>query len=334
MRQLSTLLSAGIPLVDAITALRNRQIRPALRSALEGVRNDLVGGDSFERAIAKHPDIFPDLYAGMIRAGEASGGLDAVLTRIAEHAESTARLQGQFRSAMTYPIIMMVVGGGIVTFLLAYVVPQVTRVFLESGQSLPWPTRMLMALGGFVAAWGLYVVAALAMAVLAIRAYSQSRAGRRRVERIAFAVPWLGIVIRNVAMARFAHTLATMISGGMPLVEALEVSRSVTGSELLGDALTHAKEAVSQGEPLAPNLDKTGLFNPMVVDMINVGERSGDIANMLNRAATALDEEVAANVETMAGMLEPIMILAMAGVVLFVVLAVLLPVFEMNQLVR
>jgi general secretion pathway protein F len=334
LRQLSTLLAAGVPLVDAVGSVRNRQLPPALAAALTAVRTDITAGESFERALRKHPSVFPLVYIGMVRAGEASGALDRVLAQIADHAEANARLQAQFRSAMTYPAVMMLVGTGIVVFLLSYVVPQVTRVFLEAGQTLPLPTRMLMAAGQILADYGLVLLAAVAGIALALRQYAQTEAGSRRVERILFRLPWLGTVLRNVAMARFAHTMSTTLSGGMTLVDALEVSRGVTGSALVSDALIEASAAVSRGEQLAPSLLRGDLFNPMVLDMIAVGERSGAIDSMMTRAAEALDEEVRVNVETMSSLLEPLMILAMAGVVLIVVLAVLLPVFEMNQLIR
>ena len=334
LRQLATLLGAGIPLVDAIGSLRNRPMRPQLAGALDSIKAEVTAGESFHAAAAKHPGVVPAIYTGMIRAGEASGALDRVLGRIADHAESTARLQGQLRSAMTYPVIMMLVGGGIVTFLLAYVVPQVTRVFLESKQALPLPTRMLMALGRFVGAYGLYVLALLALGALAVRTYAGTEKGRRRYERVMMRIPWFGAVVRNVVMARFAHTLSTLLSGGMPLVEALDITRDATGSTVIGDELTRVRQEVSEGQSLAGSLSSGGLFHPMVVDMIAVGERSGELERMLTRSAEALDEEVRTNVEIMASVLEPAMIVLMAGVVLFVVLAVMLPVFEMNQLVR
>ncbi len=334
LRQLATLLSAGIPLVDALGSLIARGLKPNVAAALETIRTELIGGESLERAVSRHPEVFPPIYHGMIRAGEASGALDRVLVRIADHAESNAKLQGQLRSAMTYPAIMMLVGGGIVSFLLAYVVPQVTRVFAESGQLLPWPTRALMAAGAFLASYGLYLLLALSVLALSARYYAGTAVGRRRLERLVMALPWMGDVVRNVAMARFSHTIATMMSGGMTLLGALDMSRGVTGSTLVDDALFEAGEAVRQGGQLAPNLDASGLFNPMVTDMIGVGERSGELERMLERAAEALDEEVRGNVETMTSLIEPIMILLMAAVVLFVLLAVLLPVFEMNQMVR
>jgi len=334
LRQLATLLAAGVPLVDAVGSVGGRQLPPPLAAALAAVRADLTAGESFEQALKKHPSVFPPVYVGMVRAGEASGALDRVLVQIAEHAESSARLQAQFRAAMTYPVIMMLVGTGIVIFLLSYVVPQVTRVFLEAGQSLPLPTRILMAAGRFTSDYGLILFVLAGCGFFAVRYYARTVQGARRVERLLYAAPWLGPVLRNVAMARFGHTMGTTLSGGMTLVDALEVSRGVTGSALVSDALADAADAVSRGEPLASTLARDQLFNPMVVDMIAVGERSGSIDTMMVKAAQALDEEVRNNVETMAGVLEPMMILLMAGVVLLVVLAVLLPVFEMNQLIR
>jgi general secretion pathway protein F len=334
LRQLATLIGAGIPLVDAIGSLRNRPLRPRMAAALDTMRADVTAGSSFYSATLKHPDVVPPIYTGMIRAGEASGALDRVLARIADHAQSTARLQGQLRSAMTYPIVMMLVGGGIVTFLLAYVVPQVTRVFIEAKQTLPLPTRALMALGRFAAAYGLYLLAFVAAATLGLRTYATTARGRRAYESVAYRMPWIGTVMRNVVMARFAHTLSTLLAGGLPLVEGLTISRDATGSALVGDEIEGARQAVSEGHALAACLGKSRLFHPMIVDMIAVGERSGELEQMLSRAADALDEEVRTSVEVMASVLEPAMILLMAGVVLFVVLAVLLPVFEMNQLVR
>jgi general secretion pathway protein F len=334
LRQLATLLAAGVPLVDAVGSVRARQLPAALSAALGTVKADLIAGESFERALRKHPGVFPPVYVGMVRAGEASGALDTVLVQIAEHAESSAQLQAQFRSAMTYPVIMMLVGTGIVVFLLTYVVPQVTRVFLEAGQRLPLPTRALMAAGRFTSDYGLLLLGMAGAGALGLRYYAGTPAGSRRVERLFYSTPWIGPVLRNVAMARFAHTMATTLSGGMTLVDALGVCRGVTGSALVSDALDDAAEAVSRGDSLAPTLARAGLFNPMVVDMIAVGERSGSIDKMMVKAAQALDEEVRNNVDIMAGVMEPMMILLMAGVVLLVVLAVMLPVFEMNQMIR
>ncbi|MBI5504902.1 MAG: type II secretion system F family protein [Deltaproteobacteria bacterium] len=334
LRQLAMLLRAGVPLDEAVDTLRRQRVTPLLTRALESVRVQIREGSTLAAAMAQHPGAFSPIYIGMVEAGESSGALDVVLDRVAAHAEGQARLRARAWTAMLYPTIMSVVGGGIVLFLLAYVVPQVTRVFVEAKQRLPLPTRMLMAIGSFLGNYGLLLAAALVGAALALRSILSGEEARRRLERMLFAVPRLGEMMRDIAVARFAQTLATMVAGGLPLVEALRVSRGSCGSVLLADALARAETAVFEGASLAACLGQSPLFDPMVVDMIAVGERSGDLESMLSHASAAIEEQVRQRIDTMAGLLEPAMILLMAAVVLFVILAILLPVFEMNQLVR
>jgi len=334
LKQLAMLLRAGVPLEEAVETLRRQRNTPLLTQALESVRVQIREGSTLAAAMAKHPAAFSPIYIGMVEAGESSGALDSVLERVADHAEGQARLRAKAWAAMLYPMIMSVVGGGIVLFLLAYVVPQVTRVFVEAKQTLPLATRMLMAIGSFLGNYGLLLAAALVAAALALRSALSGQKAKRRLERVLFAVPRLGEMMRDIAVARFAQTLATMVAGGLPLVEALRIGRASCGSILVSDALTRAETAVFEGTSLAACLGQSPLFDPMVVDMIAVGERSGDLESMLNHASAAIEEQVRQRIETMAGLLEPVMILLMAGVVLFVILAILLPVFEMNQLVR
>ncbi len=334
IRQLATLLHAGVPLAEAVESLRKQRPGTAMSQALESVRSHLMEGQSLAQALARHPRVFPAIYTGMVEAGEASGALEAVLRRIADHADSQARLQAKVRAALTYPAIMTIVGGGVVLFLLAYVVPQVSRVFAEAQQTLPLPTRVLLALGSLVSSYGLLLMLTLAAAGLGLRYALATEQGRRRFETLVLATPWLGKLAANIAAARFAQTLSTMVSGGLPLIEALRISRSAAGSLLMEEALARAEAAVAEGEPLAEQLSDGSLFDPMIVDMIGVGERSGDLEGMLARASEAVAEEVKERIDAMAGLLEPVMILIMAGLVLFVVLAIMLPVFEMNQLVR
>lgn len=334
LKQLAMLLRAGVPLDEAVATLSRQRNTPLLTQALESVRVQIREGSTLAAAMAQHPRAFSPIYIGMVEAGESSGALDSVLERVAEHAEGQARLRARAWTAMLYPAIMSVVGGGIVLFLLAYVVPQVTRVFAEAKQQLPLPTRMLMAMGSFLGNYGLIAAVALLGVALVMRRALAGEQARRTMERVLFAVPRLGEMMRDIAVARFAQTLATMVAGGLPLVEALRIGRSSCGSLLISDALSRAETAVFEGASLASCLGQSPLFDPMVVDMIAVGERSGDLETMLNHASGAIEEQVRQRIETMAGLLEPAMILVMAGVVLFVILAILLPVFEMNQLVR
>ncbi len=334
MRQMATLLGAGIPLVETVASLRDQQISPRMTRALDNVRTHIVEGGSLETALAKHPSVFPQIYVGMVGAGEASGALDRVLVRIADHAEAGARLQTRVRDAMTYPLFMMLVGGAIVLFLLSYVVPQVTRVFAQSNQKLPLPTRVLMWMADTLGTWGTTVGVLLILALIGLRLYGRTQSGARQLERVWYATPIAGALAKNVAATRFAQTTATMLSGGLTLVKALAIARSVVGSRLFSDSLEDAEEAVTQGDPLAPALRTSGLYNPMVVDMIGVGEKSGELETMLEKAASMLDEEVRANVDSLSSMLAPVTTVIMGAIVMFIVVAVLLPVFEMNQLVR
>lgn len=334
LRQLATLLRAGVPLDEAVDALRRRRGGAALAEAFEAVRSRLREGASLATAMADHPAVFPAMYVGMVEAGEAAGALDTVLERIAEHAEAQARLRSRAMSAMIYPAIMSVVGGAIVLFLLAYVVPQVTRVFAEAKQELPLPTRILMGAGELLAGWGWLLVPLVLGAVVALRRANANPAARRRIEAVLQRVPGVGSVVRDVAVARFAQTLATMTAGGLPLIESLRVARTSCGSELLSQTLADAERAVGEGASLASCLQASPLLDPVVVDMIAVGERSGDLEGMLTHASGAIEEQVRLRVDRMASLLEPMMTVAMAAVVLFVVLAIMLPVFEMNRLVK
>ncbi|HYC57569.1 MAG TPA: type II secretion system inner membrane protein GspF [Candidatus Binatia bacterium] len=334
LRQMATLLRAGVPLDEAVETLRRQRTAPVLGQALEAVRVQIREGSTLAAAMGRHPAVFPSIYTGMVEAGEASGALDTVLDRVADHAEAQARLRARAMAALMYPAIMTVVGGAIVLFLLAYVVPQVTRVFAEARQELPLPTRLLMGAGSFLANYGLLVFAALLAGLIGLRYAMTGEAARKAAERIVFAIPRLGEMVRDIAVARFAQTLATMVSGGLPLVEALRISRTSSGSLLLSEELARAESSVSEGASLAACMNESPLFDPLVVDMIAVGERSGELERMLTHAAAAIEEQVKQRIETMAALLEPVMILLMAGVVLFVVLAILLPVFDMNQLVH
>jgi general secretion pathway protein F len=301
---------------------------------MEAVRSRIREGASLASAMGEHPTIFPSIYIGMIEAGEASGSLDVVLDRIGDHAESQARLKSQAMNAMTYPALMVVIGGGIVLFLLAYVVPKMTRVFVEAKQTLPLPTRILMGTSEFFASYGLLLFPAGILVAFALRRALANDSTRERLEGWFYRIPGIGSAARDIAVARFAQTLATMVAGGLPLIESLRVSRVSCGSLLLARTLAAAEVSVSEGGSLASCLADSPLIDPVVVDMISIGERSGDLDGMLTHASKAIEEQVRMRVDRMASLIQPLMTVLMAGVVLFIVLAVMLPVFEMNRLVH
>jgi general secretion pathway protein F len=333
-RQLATLVAAGLPLVEALAALAEQTEREGLRRTLARVRQQLTEGRALADALADHPRIFSPLYVNMVRAGEASGALDVVLGRLADYTESQARLLAKVRSALTYPAIMLVLSSAILFFLVSYVVPKVTRIFAETQQQLPALTVVLIAVSGAAARWWWLLLLGLAAAALGGRAWARTPAGRERIDRLTLRVPYLGRLAQKLAIARFARTLATLLASGIGLLQALDIVKNIVDNRLLARAIEQARDAIREGQSIAPPLAASGLFPPLVVHMIAVGERSGELETMLGKAADAYDDEVENAVTGLTSVLEPLMIVFMGAVVLFIVLAILLPIFELNRMVR
>lgn len=333
-RQFSTLVAAGLPLVEALGALSEQAERPALAKILAQVRQEVTEGSTLADALAKHPRIFASLYINMVRAGEVSGALHVVLERLADYTENQARLLGKVRSALTYPAIMMLLSSVILFFLLSYVVPKVTRIFQETHQQLPAPTRLLLGVSDFVAAWWWLILLVVAGATVGALRWARTEAGRERVDRWMLAIPYFGKLTQKLAVARFARTLATLLASGIGLLPALDIVKSIVDNTVLTRAIERARDAIREGQSIAPPLRESGLFPPLVVHMVAVGERSGQLEAMLGKAADAYDDEVENAVVALTTILEPIIIVFMGGVVLFIVLAILLPIFELNRMVK
>ncbi len=333
-RQLGTLIGAGVPIVEALGAVGEQSERPAVTRVLSHVRDRVTQGASLADALAEHPSVFSQLYVGMVRAGEAAGALDLVLDRLATYTESQTRLAAKVRGALAYPLLMAVVSTGIVGFLLGFVVPRVTKIFAEQHQALPLPTRLLLGISGLVAS-GWWLIALLALGGAAALVAARRRpAARLWLDRRLLEAPYIGGVLSRVAAARFARTLATLLESGIPLLAALDVAGSVTGHPAMEGAVAAARAAVREGEALAPPLRRSRVFPPLLVHMIAVGEGSGELETLLARAAESYEQEVESSLGTVTAVLEPAMILVMGGVVLFIVLAILLPIFEINAMVR
>jgi general secretion pathway protein F len=333
-RQLSTLVSAGLPLVECLSALIDQVDSERLKSMLTQTRERVNEGSSLADALAAHPKIFGDLYVNMVRAGEASGALDVVLLRLADYTESTARLRSKLRSALTYPVVMLFVGGGILFFLLSYLVPKITRIFVESKQVLPLPTRMLMAISGaFAKWWPLFLLLFVAIG-FGLRYYVRTPSGRYRYDRWALSVPVFGKLRQKIAVARFSRTLSTLLKSGIGLLPSLDIVKNIVDNRVLYDATEAARDAIREGQSIAPPLKKSGIFPPLMIHMIAVGERSGQLEEMLYKTAETYEAEVDTTIATLTTLLQPIMTIFMGGVVLFIVLAILLPIFQMSQLVH
>ncbi len=333
-RQLSTLVSAGLPLVDCLSALIDQVDSERLKSLLTQTRERVNEGSSLADALGEHPKVFTDLYVNMVRAGEASGALDVVLLRLAEYTESSARLRSKLRSALTYPIVMLALGSMILFFLLSYVVPKITRIFTESKQVLPLPTRMLMAVSGALATWWPLLLLISVAAAFGLRAYARTPNGRYRYDRWRLRVPVFGKLQQKIAVARFSRTLSTLLQSGIGLLPSLDIVKNIVDNRVLFDATEAARDAIREGQSIAPPLKKSGIFPPLMIHMIAVGERSGQLEEMLSKTAETYESEVDGTIATLTTLLEPAMILFMGALVTFIVLSILLPIFQMSQLIR
>ncbi len=333
-RQLATLVGAGLPLVECLSALVEQVDSPRQKRILSQVRERVVEGGTLADALKAHPRVFNDLYVNMVRAGEASGALDLVLIRLAEYTERSAQLRNKVRAALTYPTFMGIAGGAILFFLLSYVVPKVTRIFAETKQDLPAMTVILLRISGFASEYWWLILGLVLAVVIGVRVSARTPTGRLRLDRSVLRIPYFGKVLKKVALARFSRTLSTLLLGGIPLLQSLDIVKHVVSNMVLQNAIQDARDAIREGHSMADPLKRSGLFPPLLIHMIAVGEKSGELESMLARAADAYDNEVEASVTALSSIMEPMMIIFMGGVVLFIVLAILLPIFELNQLVR
>lgn len=333
-RQLATLVGAAVPLVESLRALADQVEHPTLKPVLARVRERVNEGASLADALADHPRIFTPLYVNMVRSGEASGALDIVLGRLADFTEKQARLRGRLGAAMIYPIIMLVVGTGILAFLLSYVVPQITQVFAEQKVVLPWLTRALLAVTDVLRGYWWLILGLVAAAALGLDRYRRTPKGRETLDRLWLRLPVFGRLVRMAAVARATRTLSTLLGAGVQMLPALGIVAAVVDNRVLAGAIEAARTRVAEGESLSEPLRRSGQFPPIVTHMIAVGERSGELEAMLSKVADAYDEVVETRIAALTALLQPVMILAMGAVVLLVVLAILLPIIDMNTVLR
>ena len=333
-RQLSTLLRAGLPLVQALEALVEQLEKPAIRKTLSGVRNLVNEGAAFHEVLDHYPKVFPAMYVQMCRAGESGGFLDRIMERLADTLEKEVRLRGRVTAALVYPLVMTVLGAVFLLFLFAYVVPQVVGIFADFGRALPVPTRILLFLSDIVSSYWVLLLLAMILSLVGWRLMSRSTRFGPSVDALKLRLPMMGKLTLKVATVRLSHTLGTLLASGVPLISSLEVVSDVMGNRVLSGAVSEAAVSVSRGGTLADAFRASGVFPPLLPRVVAVGEQSGELPEMLTGVADAYEEEVTRSVQAMTAVLEPALILVMACAVLFVVLAILLPIFEMNQLVR
>jgi general secretion pathway protein F len=333
-RQLATLLGAGLPLVDALGTLADQIHRPMLRAIFSQVRERVREGAALADALAMHGHVFSSLYVNMVRAGETAGALEVVLGRLADYSESQAEFVNKVRGALTYPIIMLIVAAGIVTFLMAYVVPQITGVFAQTAQALPASTQALLWISNTMSEYWLLLVAAAVGLPVAFAAALRTATGREIYDRWLLRAPYIGPMVIKVVSARMARTLATLLSSGVQLLTALDAVKLLVANRTLAREIENTRDGIREGHGMANTLGRSGLFPPLLIEMIRVGERSGELEPMLERAADAYEREVASSLAQMTTFLEPMMTVLMAGIIVFMILAVLTPIFQLNQLAQ
>jgi general secretion pathway protein F len=329
-RQLATLLGAGVPLVSALSALTEQVEHARLKSVLGGIRDRVNQGASFADSLA-NSGAFSDLYVALTRAGEAGGALEQVLARLADYLEGQVRLQSRVVSIMIYPALMFAFACVVVAILVTVVLPQITSLLESLNAELPLATRLIIGLSHFARDWWWVVLAVLGGAAFGVRTLLRTERGQTQFDRLKLRLPVVGRTVRLLAIARFTRTLSTLLSGGLAIVRALEIAKHVTGNRILARAIDAARESVTEGAPLARPLRASGEFPPVVVHMIEVGEQSGELEDMLERVAHSYEEQVETAVTRLTALLEPLLILLMVAIVVFIIAATLLPLLEVTS---
>ncbi|MGC8926311.1 MAG: type II secretion system inner membrane protein GspF [Myxococcota bacterium] len=333
-RQLATLVKAGIPLVDAIAALVDQTSNMRFKQVLSDIKNRLNEGSNLADALSHYPKIFSNLYVNMVRAGETSGMLEIVLERIADYTENQARLKSKITGALTYPVIMLFVAIGIISFLFVAVVPKITRIFEEMRASLPLPTKILIAISSFVRDYWWLLFLIIGMTIYFTLKYIRTPAGRVKFDRLLLQAPIIGEITRMLAMARFSRTLSTLLKSGVPILQSMDIVKNILNNQILVSALEEARNSIREGESIAIPLKKSGQFPPLVIHMIAVGEKSGQLEDMLNNVADTYDYQVDARLSALTSLLEPFMILSMGAVIFFMVISILLPILQLNEFIK
>jgi type IV pilus assembly protein PilC len=328
-RQFSVMIDAGLPLVQAIEILAEQCENKFFKRVLTNVRSDVEGGATLTVAMRNHPKVFDELYTNMVAAGEAGGILDTILQRLSSYIEKAVKLKRAVRSALIYPSAIMFIAFAVVTLILVYVVPTFLTLFAGLNVPLPLPTQIVIALSNFLTRYGIFLLGGLVLFVFAFRSYYSTESGRYNVDALLLKFPVLGILLRKIAVARFSRTLSTLISSGVPLLEALDVTAKTAGNAVVEKALNNTRKAIEQGRTIVDPLKETGVFPPMVTQMIGVGEQTGAMDAMLTKVAEFFEDEVDAAVKDLLTALEPMLIVFLGVVVGGIVISMYLPLFTL-----
>jgi type IV pilus assembly protein PilC len=328
-RQLSTMIDAGLPLIQALDVLSNQMENPTFKKMLVSIKTDVESGSTFANALQKYPKYFDRLYSNMVAAGEMGGILDDVLRRQAAYMEKAEALKAKVKSAMTYPAIVLCIAGGVLAIILIFVIPVFAKMFAEFGHELPAPTQMVIDLSNFMKSYFLVIIAGTMLLWFLLKKYYATDSGRLVIDRMFLKAPVFGPLIRKVAVAKMTRTLGTLINSGVPIIEALNVAGATAGNRVIENAIINVKTGISEGRPIADPLGESTVFPGMVVQMIAVGEATGALDAMLNKIADFYDEEVETAVDALTSMIEPFMIVFLGGTVGSIIIAMYLPIFKM-----
>jgi len=331
-RQLSTLVSAGVPIVQGLTILTEQIENPAFKTVVNNISEDIKAGISIAEAMKKEPDAFSDLYVAMIKAGEVGGILDVILERLSAYLEAADALKGKVKGALMYPSIVAFIAACVTVFLLVVVIPTFKEIFSSFGADLPLPTKVLIAISEFLQRYIIFLIGGVIAAAVSVVKFYKTEKGKFMIDEYSLKVPMFGEMLRKVAVAKFTRTLGTLVKSGVPILQALDTVAQTAGNKIVERAILTAKESIREGEKIAAPLKKSGVFPPMVIQMISVGEETGNLDTMLTKIADFYDQEVDVAVKGLTSMIEPIVICVMGVVIGAIVIAMFMPMFSMGAL--
>jgi type IV pilus assembly protein PilC len=326
-RQLATLIDSGLPLLRGLNVLGNQEPNPNLRATVNHLADSVQTGSTFSESLGQHPRIFNKLYVNMVKAGELGGVLELVLNRLAEYQEKAQKLKNKIVSAMVYPVIVIFIALGIIVFLMSYIVPKFTQIFKEmlGDTEMPGMTQFVMNVSDFILDYWWALIGGSVLAVVGFKAFSSTKGGRFFVDKMKLRLPLFGPVQLKAAIARFTRTLGTLVTSGVPILQALNITRDTAGNVVVSDAIMKVHDAVKEGDSMVAPLDSSKIFPPMVISMVEVGEETGQLPEMLLKIADVYDDEVDNSVSALTSLLEPIMICVLAVIVAVIVLALFQP---------
>lgn len=327
-RQFATMIDSGLPLVQCLDILSSQQENPTFKSVLLKVKDSVESGSTFADALAKHPKVFDQLFVNLVAAGEVGGILDTILNRLAAYTEKTMKLKKQIKGAMVYPATVMSIAVIVVAVILYFVIPTFAKMFADFGSDLPAPTKVVIALSNFVKKYIIIIIVAIFGLIFAVKKYYSTKGGRKIIDRLSLRLPVVGPLVRKVAVAKFTRTLGTLVSSGVPILDSLDIVAKTAGNVIVEEAIMNVRQSISEGKTIAEPLAQCGVFPPMVVQMISVGEATGAMDAMLSKIADFYDEEVDGAVSALTSMLEPMLMVFLGVAVGGLVIAMYLPIFK------